>query len=364
MTLSSTIVRSSTVLKRRISATPAAPVTEPVRKISRRCESNLRFIADVSPRTKKFQAPGHDSFLHQRFIADSVVGRGDFGKVVKAASRGSGSTSAVKIVKIQKLSIVEETLKEAHILKDLPKHQNVLGFLSAWVESCQLFVQTELCASNLLEFSKSKHFESEVVISYSILDLVTGVAHLHSNGILHVDLKPENVFVDSRGFLKIGDFGLALKIEDAFKAKEVDGDGRYAPVDLLNGHPTTKTDVFSLALMILELQTRIPIKKIREEDSAPFKATLDKLPGIFKPLVEPGLNEDPEERPETMDMRGIAKDIAESYGDRPAIEWKPVESEVSRAVSHFMTPMVESEPRSRLPVGRRLNVRRLDLCHF
>ncbi|TKR95551.1 hypothetical protein L596_009703 [Steinernema carpocapsae] len=133
----------------------------------------------------------------------------------------------------------------------------------------------------------------------------------------------------------------------------------------MNGHPTTKTDVFSLTLMILELGTKISIKKIREEDSAPFKTTLEKLPSVFEPLVKPGLHEDPEQRPEAMEMRGIAKEIAESHGDRPSIEWEPVESKAPRSVSHFLTPKVaQSEPRLRHVAKGRANVRRLDFCHF
>lgn len=92
----------------------------------------------------------------------------------------------------------------------------MISLVDAWEQSGHLFIQTELCpAGNLawwLEEYGSDHEQLDEARVWKILaELTAGVAHMHSRNVLHLDLKPANVFITDKGHLKIGDFGLATR---------------------------------------------------------------------------------------------------------------------------------------------------------
>lgn len=94
-----------------------------------------------------------------------------------------------------------------------------------------------------------------------LLDMVCAVKHVHDCGFVHLDIKPSNFFVKSDGTVKLGDFGLALAIEQVPKLKDddVEGDSIYMAPELLQYNKdltekiSYKADIFSLGASLLEL---------------------------------------------------------------------------------------------------------------
>ena len=73
---------------------------------------------------------------------------------------------------------------------------------------------------------------------YWISQLIRGVAHIHSNKVIHRDLKLGNLFIDSDLVLKIGDFGLSARLSDAFeKRKSLCGTPNYLAPEMLEKLP-------------------------------------------------------------------------------------------------------------------------------
>ncbi|KAM7174221.1 proto-oncogene serine/threonine-protein kinase mos [Macrochelys suwanniensis] len=92
-------------------------------------------------------------------------------------------------------------------------------------------------------------------------DIVTGLAFLHSQCIVHLDLKPANVFITEQGVCKIGDFGCSQKLEDSVspgpQLYQQGGTYTHRAPELLKGEKVTpKADIYSFAITLWQMITR------------------------------------------------------------------------------------------------------------
>lgn len=90
--------------------------------------------------------------------------------------------------------------------------------------------------------------------------IVQGLKYLHSKHIIHRDLKLGNLFVDDKMNIKIGDFGLATKLEfEKEKKRTVCGTPNYIAPEILEGKGYTyKVDIWSIGVIIYTLYTGVP----------------------------------------------------------------------------------------------------------
>jgi serine/threonine protein kinase len=113
----------------------------------------------------------------------------------------------------------------------------------------------ELCAGGtlrgLLDRTQWIPLGNIRVLMHGFLD---GLEFVHANQLIHLDLKPDNLFLSDDGGLKIGDFGLCRKASD-WDAEE--GDGAYMAPEVLNNQPTVACDIFSAGLILYQLLNSI-----------------------------------------------------------------------------------------------------------
>ncbi|KAF9111321.1 Intracellular distribution of mitochondria [Mortierella sp. AM989] len=106
----------------------------------------------------------------------------------------------------------------------------------------------------ILEEQKPYGGLGEELIWRCLKDISAGLQAIHNSDLVHLDLKPENIFVSSTGSLKIGDFGHS-GILPFQETDGVEGDRRYMAPELLNGQCGKFSDIFSLGISVYEMQS-------------------------------------------------------------------------------------------------------------
>ncbi|KAI3618646.1 other wee protein kinase [Moniliophthora roreri] len=215
------------------------------------------------------------------FIEVAEVGSGEFGKVIKAKMRNSDNGECYAIKKSKQFEGTRHRLRlreEVDILQHLScknggrRHPNVLAFVDSWEEAEYLYICTELCelgnfARFLWEYGRVFPRLDEARVWKIIADLSNGLRFIHDSGVIHLDLKPANIFVTGEGRFKIGDFGMASLWPRPRTASttadggsfEREGDKLYLAPEVLQGMYGKAADVFSFGMTILETASNIVV---------------------------------------------------------------------------------------------------------
>src|SRR5262249_41705587 len=105
-------------------------------------------------------------------------------------------------------------LREFRMFCKVDAHPNLITYYRAWQEDGYLYFQMELCpGGNVRTLQQSLPADSifpETTIWTFIAHVGAALQHMHNGGVVHVDVKPENVFVSGHSF-KVGDLGLAIE---------------------------------------------------------------------------------------------------------------------------------------------------------
>ncbi|KAL1264112.1 hypothetical protein QQF64_004467 [Cirrhinus molitorella] len=237
-----------------------------------------RSLIESPPPCSVYNPSRPQTFFDQCFTNLGLIGRGSFGEVFKVVSLVDGCQYAVKRSVQRFRGEVERarSIAEAWNHEGLHPHPYVLGFIAAWEEAGHLYIQTELCCTSLLLYAEETPFHTGETSAWTYLcDMLSALDHLHSHGFAHLDIKPANIFITKSGRLKLGDFGLLIRLptdgkkqviegKREMRTEEVDlqeGDPRYMAPELLRGEYGTAADIFSLGVSILELACNIEVPK-------------------------------------------------------------------------------------------------------
>lgn len=199
-----------------------------------------------------------DPRSRRQYVRGRFLGKGGFAKCFEISDADTKEVFAGKIVPkslLLKPHQKEKMSMEISIHRSLA-HQHVVGFHGFFEDSDFVFVVLELCRRrSLLELHKRRKALTEPEARYYLRQIVLGCQYLHRNQVIHRDLKLGNLFLNEDLEVKIGDFGLATKVEyEGERKKTLCGTPNYIAPEVLSkkGH-SFEVDVWSIGCIMYTL---------------------------------------------------------------------------------------------------------------
>ncbi|GLD94151.1 hypothetical protein PINS_up002762 [Pythium insidiosum] len=190
-----------------------------------------------------------------QFEMGVTLGTGSFGRVRIATHKGTTTYWAIKILKkaeIIRLQQVEHMLSEKSILLCLD-HPFIVNLAGTFQDPKYLYMVLEYVIGGefFTHLRKAGRFDNNTARFYAA-QVVSIFEYLHGQDFIYRDLKPENLLLDSEGYIKITDFGFAKRV--AFKTYTLCGTPEYiAPEVLLNKGHGKGVDWWTLGILMYEM---------------------------------------------------------------------------------------------------------------
>jgi serine/threonine-protein kinase len=219
-------------------------------------------------------------------------------------------------------------LREARLAAQL-SHPNIVQVFDVGEEDGKPFIVMECVEGSTLadELKQRGTLEAEEVIDLA-LQICGGLEHAHAAGLVHRDIKPQNLLLRPDGTVKLADFGIARAAETTRLTQmgSVLGTAAYlAPEQALGEEVTASADIYSLGCVLYELLTgRTPhvfktlpelVAKHREEAIQPLRELRPEVPERVEAAVMHSLARNPQYRPES--AAAFAEELAVASPDPP-----------------------------------------------
>ena len=213
---------------------------------------------------KVYKMDGAPFEVPLRYSVVGLLGSGSYGTVCSVIDDRTGEKFAVKkCTKLQEDDRAELALRELEVL-NFVRHRNVLSLHTIFPSRSapqaleDVYVSMPLLETNLSHILRSRQQFEEPHRQYFAYQLVCGMHHLHTAGIVHADLKPSNLMVELDCSLKIGDFGLAQLVNGDHPLLSYVVTPPYRAPELLAGNTSygPEIDVWAAGCIVAQLYKR------------------------------------------------------------------------------------------------------------
>ena len=256
------------------------------------------------------------SVLSGRYEVQEVVGTGGMAVVYRAWDRKNKRTVAIKVLRPeyeQDQEFVRRFSREAEAAAKM-SHENIVNLLDVGKDNDVRYIVMEYVPGQTLKdlIREKGRIPPETAVRMGIR-ILAAVDHAHKNGIVHRDIKPQNILVDARGKVKVADFGIArlktaqtTRVDD--KQNSALGSVHYFSPEQASGEVADeKSDLYSVGVVLYEMLTgevpfdgetavSVALKHVSEEPRSMRE---------INPAISWGLDE--------VVMRALAKDSARRY---------------------------------------------------
>ncbi len=199
----------------------------------------------------------------------------------------------------------------ATILSKIHEHENIIGYVEhGKIEGRPYLLMEYVEAANLKELYTQQDPVLVENVAQILIDMATGLEHIHENGYMHLDFKPENVLVTRNGKVRLVDFDLSQPILETPKKASGKNPGTpayMAPEQLLGEPVTHRVDIFAYGVAAYELLTNqkpfpgaTPAEILKKQlDRSDFLAPSQynpQLPANLEKVILRCLERDPDRR--------------------------------------------------------------------
>ncbi|KAK7497186.1 hypothetical protein BaRGS_00011480 [Batillaria attramentaria] len=244
--------------------TRAERIQRQIQRIEEKRDEHLREKSRIGQVSRKVQEPDYHIAVRRvkfRWQRGNKIGEGQFGKVYTAVNMNTGELMAMKEMKfqpndLQQLRAISDEIK---IFEGI-QHPNLVKYHGVEVHKDEMLVFMEFCDTGTIE-EASKQGLPEYLIRRYTREIVQAVNHLHENSIVHRDIKGANIFLTSKGHVKLGDFGCSVKLKSH---TTMPGEFKYMVGTMAYMAPEVITeqigygrsaDIWSLGCVVLEMFT-------------------------------------------------------------------------------------------------------------
>ena len=250
------------------------------------------------------------TFLADRYEIIERVGAGVMSDVYRATDHILERDVAVKVLKsefAEDAGFVSKFRAEAQSAAGL-EHPNIVNIYDVGSEDGMYYIVMEYVEGITLKtyIEKKGHLNYKEVISIAI-QVGRGIEAAHNKGIIHRDIKPQNIIISHEGKVKVTDFGIARAASSNTMSADVMGSVHYSsPEQARNGYVTAQSDIYSLGIVMYEMATgvvpfdgetavQIAIQHLQGEMTPPSKLIED-IPVSIEKIILKATQKSPERR--------------------------------------------------------------------
>jgi eukaryotic-like serine/threonine-protein kinase len=289
-----------------------------------------------------------------RFEVERLLGRGGMGEVYLARDPVIERPVAIKLIgsaATENETARRRLVREARTAGRL-RHPNIVTIFEAGEHEQQPYIAMEFVPGETLRTLIGRREPLSLRRRLEMIEgACAGLAHAHKVGVVHLDIKPDNLMLDETGVVKVLDFGISRNTQADTLTAHVAGTLRYMSPEQIQGRALDhRSDTFSLGCALFELVTYEPAftgstsEIVTRIANGPVPRLTERLPG-----APPALD--------TILARAMALDSAERYGDLEELrdELASVRSAIDPAHDPVAAPAArpEGHQRSATPVAPR-----------
>ncbi|EDO45846.1 predicted protein [Nematostella vectensis] len=182
------------------------------------------------------------------------IGEGSTGIVCLATDKRTGRQVAVKKMDLKKQQRRELLFNEVVIMRDYP-HPNIVEMYGSHLVGDELWVVMEFLEGGTLTDIVTHTNLSEEQVACVCRAVLKALTFLHSQGVIHRDIKSDSILLTSNGTVKLSDFGFCAQVtEDMPRRKSLVGTPYWMAPEVISRKPYgTEVDIWSLGIMVLEM---------------------------------------------------------------------------------------------------------------
>ena len=199
------------------------------------------------------------------------IGHGAFGKVNIALHVLSGHIVAIKSFnKIKKTFPINKIYYEIKLLKKLRNHKNIIKYFEHFENDKHFFIVMEnISGGNLLNAINKMSKFSETMAKNIFKQLINTIKYLHSIGIVHRDIKPDNILLELDNTIKLCDFGVSKEVRENQLLTDSCGTPAFVAPEILKDSPYNPymTDIWSSGVVLYAMITGFfPFRGVNETE--------------------------------------------------------------------------------------------------